>query len=149
MVSIKSTKQRYLHYYRKRSAFSAFPLSLCIKRMWTVRNAPSLRGKYPSRRGEGGEEWLGGPLWSPAVLLSCVRNNAIIARCFHPHRWSKRLLRGVRACNLLVMPQFKINGSRQSFSASFCRCITCSGNHSPTSDLTRCIPIGRRWLREA
>ena len=25
------------------------------------------RGKYPSRRGEGVEEWPGGPLWSPAV----------------------------------------------------------------------------------
>jgi hypothetical protein len=26
-------------------------------------------GKYPNRRGEGGEEWSGGPLWSPAVPL--------------------------------------------------------------------------------
>ena len=26
-------------------------------------------GKYLSRRGESGEEWLGGPLWSPAVPL--------------------------------------------------------------------------------
>ncbi len=29
-------------------------------------SALSLLGKYPSRRGEGGEGWLGGPLWSPA-----------------------------------------------------------------------------------
>jgi hypothetical protein len=27
----------------------------------------SLRVNSPSRRGEGGGEWLGGPLWSPAV----------------------------------------------------------------------------------
>ncbi len=31
--------------------------------------SPSFRGKYPSRRGESGEEWLGGPLWSPVVPL--------------------------------------------------------------------------------
>lgn len=24
-------------------------------------------GKYPSRKGEGGEAWLGWPLWPPAV----------------------------------------------------------------------------------
>lgn len=26
----------------------------------------SLEGTFPSRRGEGGEAWSGGPLWSPA-----------------------------------------------------------------------------------
>jgi hypothetical protein len=31
--------------------------------------SPSLQGKYPPRRGEGGEEWRGGPLWSPAIAL--------------------------------------------------------------------------------
>ena len=31
-----------------------------------------LYGKYPSRRGEGGEGWLGGPLRSPAVPLKDV-----------------------------------------------------------------------------
>jgi len=31
------------------------------------RGSLSLRGKYLSRRGEGGEGWQGGPLWSPAV----------------------------------------------------------------------------------
>ncbi len=31
--------------------------------------SPSLRGKYPSRRGESGVGWLGGPLWSPVVPL--------------------------------------------------------------------------------
>src|SRR5438132_3749545 len=30
---------------------------------------PSLRGEYPSRRGEGGWDGRGGPLWSPAVPL--------------------------------------------------------------------------------
>ena len=33
------------------------------------RGSLSLRVKTPSRRGEGGVEWLGGPLWSPAVPL--------------------------------------------------------------------------------
>src|SRR5947207_11120091 len=27
--------------------------------------SPLVQGKYPFRRGEGGGEWLGGPLWSP------------------------------------------------------------------------------------
>src|SRR6266581_1898516 len=31
-----------------------------------------LGGKYLSRRGEGGERWLGGPLRSPAVTLKDV-----------------------------------------------------------------------------
>ncbi len=31
-----------------------------------------LGGKYLSRRGEGGEGWLGGPLRSPAVTLKDV-----------------------------------------------------------------------------
>jgi hypothetical protein len=126
MLSIKSTKQRYLHYYRKRSVFSAFPLLLRIKRIKNVdgKKCSILAGEntLPVGARVGKSSWarkirgiFTRPLWSPAILLSCVRNNAIIARCFHLYRWSKRLLRGVRACNLLVMPQFKINGSRQSF----------------------------------
>ena len=33
---------------------------------------PSWWGKRHSRRGEGGVEWLGGPLWSPVVSLKDV-----------------------------------------------------------------------------
>lgn len=29
-------------------------------------------GKCPSLRGEGGEAWLGGPLWSPDVPLQLL-----------------------------------------------------------------------------
>src|SRR6266568_8288162 len=35
-------------------------------------DSSSFRGKYPSCRGEGGDEWLGGPLWSPAVPLKDI-----------------------------------------------------------------------------
>src|SRR6266516_6443776 len=37
--------------------------------------SPSFWRKSPSRRGEGGEERLGGPLWSPAVPLNDLDPN--------------------------------------------------------------------------
>jgi hypothetical protein len=36
---------------------------------WVLNISPFFRGNSPNRRGEGGEEWWGGPLWSPAVPL--------------------------------------------------------------------------------
>jgi hypothetical protein len=32
-----------------------------------LRGSPSFQGKSPNRRGERGEVWRGGPLWSPAL----------------------------------------------------------------------------------
>jgi len=34
---------------------------------WVQNGPPSFLWKYPNRRGEGGEERRGGPLWSPAI----------------------------------------------------------------------------------
>src|SRR5215831_7844139 len=34
-----------------------------------ISGPPSLQGKYPQRRGEGGRAGKGGPLWSPAIPL--------------------------------------------------------------------------------
>jgi hypothetical protein len=38
----------------------------------------SFQGKYSSRRGEGDEEWLGAPLWSPTITLKHLQSNTMI-----------------------------------------------------------------------
>ena len=58
----------------------------------------SLREKHPSRRGEGGEERLGGPLWSPAVPL--VSNS--LSRC--PVQWVLAEIRGRRIVGAGLAP---------------------------------------------
>src|SRR6266699_5477310 len=55
-ASSELTKTPALHYT------ACAPISIRVR----LTGSPSFQGKFASRRGEGGEEWRGGPLWSPA-----------------------------------------------------------------------------------
>ena len=94
------------------------------------------------------------------LLLSEIGNNVIIARCFHPQAtrpgfWVQRASpeRSASICKIKVTSQLRIE--------RFAAIIFCVDILSMLhllwqllallfiSNMTRCIPKGRRWLREA
>ena len=94
------------------------------------------------------------------LLLSEIVNNAIIARCFHP-----QILDLVFGCNVHlprgVQAYVKMKVTSQSGLGKFAIINFCVDILSmlhllwqlpallPIRNETRCIPKGRRWLREA
>src|SRR6266702_8251224 len=88
------------------------------------------------------------------ALLSEIAKNAIIAGCFgQPFPVS---IVGVKTIHAKAAQL--VTASVYYMASTTCRCITCPGScprrvgASPTPtivNLTRCIPRGRRWLRDA